>query len=148
MHESVVFIDDTLLFGQNYDQCKENVIATVTALETLGFVIHPTKSVLQPVQKICFLGFVLDSENMTVTLLGDKITKVALACQNFLDISSPKQTVCEVIGLLVSALPGVCYGKLYLQHLQFDKNKALKTKAIIMPACNYRRKHRMIFIGG
>ena len=75
-HESVVFIDDILLFGQNYDQCKENVIATVTALESLGFVIHPAKSVLQPVQKICFLGFVLDSKNMTVTLPEDTITKV------------------------------------------------------------------------
>ena len=89
-HKSVVFIDETLLFGQNYDQCKENVIATVTALERLGFVIHPAKSVLQPVQKNCFLGFVLDSKNMTVTLPEDKITKVALACQNLLDIHLPQ----------------------------------------------------------
>ena len=73
---------------------------------------------------------------MTVTPPENKITKVALACQNLLDISSPTiQTVCEVIGLLVSALPGVCYGKLYLQNLQFDKNKALKINKGNYNAC-------------
>ena len=43
--------------------------------------------------------------------------------------------MCEVIGLHVSALPGVGYGKHYLQNLQFDKNKALKINKGNYNAC-------------
>ena len=32
-----------------------------------GFHLHPTKSVITPTQRLTFLGFVLDSNDMTVT---------------------------------------------------------------------------------
>ena len=37
-------------------------------LELQGFTIHPEKSVLVPTQQITFLGFVIDSIKMTITM--------------------------------------------------------------------------------
>ena len=58
-------IDDSLLVGQSFNSCHRNVGDTVRLFTHLGFTDHPVKSVLQPQQKIDFLGFVLDSVTMT-----------------------------------------------------------------------------------
>lgn len=42
-----------------------------------GFTIHPEKSVLEPVQKIAFLGFLIDSIKMIVTLTPEKASELA-----------------------------------------------------------------------
>ena len=47
-HISVAYLDDLYLQGQTYDQCIANVIDTTLMLEELGFLVHPTKSVLIP----------------------------------------------------------------------------------------------------
>ena len=65
-------IDDSLLIGQSFGSCHRNVVDTVSLFTNLGFTVHPVKSVLQPQQKIEFLGFVLDSIIMTVILAEAK----------------------------------------------------------------------------
>lgn len=42
-----------------------------------GFTIHPEKSLLEPVQKIAFLGFLIDSIKMSVTLTPEKASELA-----------------------------------------------------------------------
>ena len=42
-------------------ECLKNVHDTVELFKSLGFCIHPDKSVLEPSQKLTFLGFELDS---------------------------------------------------------------------------------------
>lgn len=126
-HESVQYIDDCYIKGFTYKQCQQNVLQTVQLLEEMGFIIHPEKSQLNPVQEITFLGFVLNSHDMTVRLPPEKINKLQTACCDLIALCRPTiQQVAEVIGLLISALPGVHCGKLYLNHLQMDKNRALK----------------------
>ena len=53
---SVVFVDDSYLQGRTFSTCEDNVNSTVHLLQSLGFTIHPEKSVLFPTQKIEFLG--------------------------------------------------------------------------------------------
>ena len=60
-HTCMGHIDDSLLVGQSFNSCHRNIADTVSLFTNLGFTIHPVKSVLQPQQKIDFLGFVLDS---------------------------------------------------------------------------------------
>ena len=62
--------------SSSYDQCLENIKATVTLLNTLGLVTHPDKSVLEPTQQITFLGFQLNSLTMTISLTPEKAFKV------------------------------------------------------------------------
>ena len=41
---SVVNVDDTLLAGETHHECCDNIYATTSLLENLGFTIHPKKS--------------------------------------------------------------------------------------------------------
>ena len=66
-HVSTIFIDDTLLIAESVESCVENVQDSLDLLHRLGFVVHPQKSVLAPSHIITYLGFVLDSQTMTIT---------------------------------------------------------------------------------
>ena len=67
-HLSIKYIAKSLLLGETFEICFNNIRATVALLRELGFTIHPEKSVLVPIKQIIFLGFVIDSEKMTITL--------------------------------------------------------------------------------
>ena len=121
-HTCMGHIDDSLLVGQSFDSCHRNIADTVCLFTNLGFTIHPVKSVLQPQQKIDFLGFVLDSSTMTVTLTGAKAMKVRSACQKTATIRS----VAKVIGFLVSSFPAVEFAEMHYRQLELDKICALR----------------------
>ena len=71
-HISSPYIDDSILLGDSYNECASNVIDTVTLLDTLGCVPHPNKSVFIPTQILVFLGFWLNSIDMTVSPTPEK----------------------------------------------------------------------------
>ena len=76
-YASVIYIDDSYLQGDTYVHCLENIHAACNLLVSLGFSINQDKSVLQPAQRIVFLGFVLDSLHMSICL-SDKCKGVIL----------------------------------------------------------------------
>ena len=127
-HLSVANIDDSYLQADTYELCVHNVIDTLSLFHQLGFVIHPDKSVLIPTQRLTFLGFVLDSQSMTVALTGEQAVKVKEACQQLLQEKAITiREVAKVLGLLTSSLPGVLYGPLHYRSLEMDKTQALKS---------------------
>ncbi|CAB4010938.1 Transposon Tf2-6 poly, partial [Paramuricea clavata] len=120
-------IDDSYLQGDDYVSCLENVIDTVRLLFTLGFVIHPDKSVLIPTQRLIFLGFILDSVLMRVYMTPEKVTKVIEMCSKLLKNTSPTiREVSQVVGYIISTFPGVMLGPLFFRHLEGVKSQALK----------------------
>lgn len=62
------YIDDSYLQGDTIRECQTDITDTCCLFTKLGFIIHPVKSVLRPVQTLVFLGFVLNSVSMTVCL--------------------------------------------------------------------------------
>ena len=64
--------------GETAKICLDNVTDTVKLLRRLGFTIHPGKSVFVPTQKITFLGFIIDSVKMTITLTEGKKKLMAI----------------------------------------------------------------------
>ena len=61
---SAVFVDDSYLQGDDYEDCFSNVLNTIEILRSLGFTIHTEKSKFIPTQCITFLGFILNSVQM------------------------------------------------------------------------------------
>ncbi|XP_028404044.1 uncharacterized protein LOC114526666 [Dendronephthya gigantea] len=129
-HISTVHIDDCYLQGKTYDQCIVNVIDSVILFDSLGFVVHPTKSVLTPSQEIVTLGFLINSVEMTIRLTRDKALDLKQECQTLLksEKSKPIREVAKVIGKIVASFPGVMYGPLYYRYLERDKSQALKSE--------------------
>ena len=95
----------------------------------MGFIVHPDKSVLLPTQTIVFLGFVLNSILMQVSLTHERAFKLKEACENLPATDFPCiRTVAQVLGLMTSSFPGVLYGPLHHKFLEMDKSQALKTQ--------------------
>lgn len=126
-HLSVAYIDDSYLQADLYDHCVQNVIDTVTMFDKLGLVVHPEKSVLVPTQRLVFLGFILDSILMRISLTPEKACRVKNACKQLVDTVLPSiRQVAQVLGLLTSSFPGVMYGPLHYRWIEIDKTQALK----------------------
>lgn len=122
------YIDDLYLQGQTKQKCIVNVIDAIQLFENLGLVIHPEKSVIVPQQRIVFLGFLIDSVLMTVSLTQEKIIRIKSHLSSLLQnpYSVKIRDVAKVIGHLISSLPGVKYGALYYRNLEMAKIAALK----------------------
>ena len=54
-HLSSVYIDDSYLQGDEYQDCLANVLDTIKLFDSLRFIIYPEKSVFIPTQIITFL---------------------------------------------------------------------------------------------
>ena len=120
-------IDDSFLMGYSYAACEENIVQTVNMFLKLGFVIHPTKSVLVPTQELEFLGLILNSVSMTIHLPTVKAATVQQACENLFNQDNPTiREVAHVIRLIVSSFPGVQFGELHYRYLEHNKIEALQ----------------------
>ena len=69
----VIYIDDTLLLVDSVEQMVKNLQLTMTTFKNVGFIINTEKFHLAPSKKLEFLGFVLDSEQFTISLAQYKI---------------------------------------------------------------------------
>lgn len=123
---SSYFIDDSLLLSLSAKDCVRNIEHTVSLMRSLGFTVHPEKSVFTPSQRIQYLGVVIDSTDMTVRLTLEKAKDIQLICSETLrQVSMTIRFLAKVIGKLVAACPAVKYGPLHFRHLEEDKKRAL-----------------------
>lgn len=109
------------------DVCNKNVMATVKMLSKFGFVTNPDKSVFFATQKLKFLGIILDSKEMSVTLTEHKVEKIVSICSEFLKVH--KKTIRDLsvlIGNLVASFPAVPHGQLFYRELENEKISMLK----------------------
>ena len=117
-------------------------MATIKLLQDLGFVIHPEKSVLIPTQKLTFLGFVIDTRCMTVTLTQEKKEKIVKMGKGLLE--RPHITIRMVssfIGNLTASMEADPYGRLYYTNLEWVKTMSLKSHRFDFDAvCNLNKK--------
>ena len=83
-HECFQYIDDSFIVAESYKKCKHSVDQVKSVLQSLGFIVHEDKSIVKPVTSLKFLGFELNSQNMTVSLTEDKIQKFRRASSDLL----------------------------------------------------------------
>ncbi len=120
------YIDDFYLQGHDYNDCQRTVIKAVKIYDDLDFVSHPEKSLLIPSQEIVYLGFVINSVSMRVSLTPKKRDDLRrFICEILSSSSLTIRVVACLIGKIVSSLPASVYGPLYYRHLECDKIKAL-----------------------
>ena len=69
---SCIYLDDFLLIGRNAVECTNNIKATISLLERLGFLINYDKSELVPNTRCNFLGFIIDSKLLQIEPTKEK----------------------------------------------------------------------------
>ena len=96
-------------------------------LRSLGFIIHPDKSVLIPSQTIQYLGVIINSCDMTVTVTEERKASLLSACNQLLrDGRVTIRELAKVIGKNCGELPCGKIWPLHYQHLEECKKVALR----------------------
>ena len=126
------YLGGMFICGDTFVECRESVnlllkFTTVNLLLKLGFSIHTEKSQMIPVQKIEYLGFLIDSVRMKISLTKmkqDKLKNLTTEVSN----SSKLRTrdISKVLGSFEAALPAITNGRLYIFYLQKLENDSLK----------------------
>ena len=96
-------------------------------MRKLGFVTNTEKSVLTLSQTIVFLGFIISSKNMTLSLTDEKknkTKKIMTDCLGKCKISL--RELARIFGNIVASFPVVTYGSLHYSHLEKRKNNRFK----------------------
>lgn len=125
----ICYLDDILIISSSIKQGVEDVNKTVSILQQLGFIVNFNKSQLTLSTECTYLGFIFNSENMTVSLPQNKRQKIIENINKML--SQSRCTIREfakLIGVLTAACPAVRYGWLYTKILEREKINFLKTK--------------------
>ena len=121
-HIIAIYIDDLVNVGLTFDECIENVTTSTKLLNSLGFIIHPDKSIFLPKQ----VGFNINSQKMEITLTDIKEETLKACCSELLHKNNQTiRYVAKVMGLMTSSLLGVKYGAAYYKYKQYKTN-ALK----------------------
>ena len=126
---SVIYLDDSYLQGDSYSSCLHNITTTTSLLTALGFKINLEKSVLIPTQTIKFLGFILNSITVTISLPEQRQVRIIGHSKKLREVTTLKiREVASTIGTLVSALPALSHGALHYRALEHAKNAALQSQ--------------------
>jgi hypothetical protein len=124
------YLDDTLLRAASYSLAWSDLRVFGQLLQLAGFFLHEGKSVYEPTQVITYLGFVIDSRVMTITLPEAKETKIREALQQAirdgeLGIPWEIRRAAQLIGWLLAAIPACRYGQGHFRSLENAKKWAL-----------------------
>lgn len=120
------YLDDTLLIGRNSKECMHNLDVAIKLFNKLGLVVNSEKSQLIPSNSVKFLGFIMDSFAMRLSLPANKSDKLLSKGRELLNNATPTLLqVAEFIGIVVAASPATRYGMLYTRKLEVEKTRAL-----------------------
>jgi hypothetical protein len=100
------YLDDTLTFDLDYDTTKAKSYQFADLLTEVGFLLHKDKSVCEPTQCILFLGFVIDSNTLTIQIPFEKLTAIQELVSSALQIvlEQKRTPICflaKVVGKLI-----------------------------------------------
>ena len=112
-----------------------NTNLVINLLKGLGFEINYKKSHLIPETKATYLGFIINSETMSIHIPRPKVEKIKLQCQQL--ISEKSVTIRELtkgIDLIVSMFEAFPQGKLHYRQMELAKLKHFRLiQATMMP---------------
>ena len=122
----IIYLDDILLMNASETGLQQDMHTAQYLLENLGFVINLEKSCFQPTQQLEFLGFLVNTRNMTLLLPDCKVSSIKTLCSTLLsqrDVSV--RELSRLIGKLTASIQAVFPAPLHYRNLQQLKHQAL-----------------------
>ena len=100
--------------GSSFVECERNIKLIVALLDSLGFVVYLDKLIFDPARSIEYLGFVTDSQSMTIFLTQKKKASIKQLChevhqEEFLII----RKIVRPLGKFMSSFPAVSFDPLH-----------------------------------
>ena len=114
------WLDDILLVGSSLSSSSNSVSQCSSLLESLGFIINPSKSQLIPTQSISHVGFIWNSVTFTVSIPPEKVSALKILCSSALTTPITLRFLARIIGTIDSFKFGCPITPLHYRYLQFD----------------------------
>lgn len=113
----MAYLDDFLVAARTFDECKEALDFLIFILRRLGFAIAYHK-VEGPVQTLVFLGFLLDTVEMTVAVTQKRVSELnELLLSTLNQAKLTKRKLQSIIGKLNYVTSVVYGGRFFLRRL-------------------------------
>lgn len=77
------YLDDSIFFNKDKNTCRQDVVFACKLLKGLGFVVNFEKSVLEPNKTCKYLGFLLNSRNLTLSVPKEKQQNILEKIKSF-----------------------------------------------------------------
>ena len=114
------WLDDIILVGSSFQTTTDIVSSSRAFLESLGFIIKPSKSNLVPSQSLKHVGFTWDSVRFTISVPPDKLTSLKCLCTSALAHPITLTFLAKIIGTIESFRFGCPVAALHYRSLQSD----------------------------
>lgn len=122
----VIYLDDILCIANSYETCQTQTTHIIKILENLGFILNYDKSFLCPSRCSKFLGFMIDSTDLTLALPLDKREKIKDKLIQLQRLQRCKiRDFAQLLGMLTAACPAIPFGWMYTKLLERKRYLAL-----------------------
>ena len=123
----ILYLDDMLVMAQTQEEIKKGLTTALILLTALGFVVNMKKSVIHPTQEIEFLGFVLNTRSMSISLPQQKLKSLRQAATQLRNQGRGSiRQLAQLLGMMVAAHPAILPAPLFYRHLERAKSMALQ----------------------
>ena len=133
----IICLDDMLIMARSVQELIFHRDTVIYLLQNLGFVLNLKKSVLEPSQKIEFLGMFLDSMKMEITLPQEKLVKLMPQCKRVAECKEITiMDLTKLIGKLGSIAQAILPAQLQVRYFQ-----SLQIQALKLSKCYHAKVH-------
>lgn len=121
----VVYLDDFLIISETYDECLSALNELMRLLRELGFQLNYNK-VEGPKQQLVFLGILIDSINMTLSVPEQKLSELRNDLQCFLNRAKvTKRDIQQLVGKMNWIAQIIYGGRFHIRRL-IDRSNSLE----------------------
>ena len=114
-----IYIDDLLIQSISFEKCVHDTQVVILILLSLGWSVKWEKCSLIPSRQFVHLGFLFDTEAMSLTCPEDKVERIRNTCMKILSAGSSTVLGLEkLLGTLESVRPAVPLAALHFRSLQ------------------------------
>ena len=97
------YLDDIAVLGDSFIDCSTKVSFVIQLLQEMGFVVNYVKSELVPRQLAVYIGYLIDSIAMRISLPQDKVARISsFANDLFVRKHCSVRVLAQMIGLNVT----------------------------------------------
>jgi hypothetical protein len=122
----IIYLDDLLFMNQSKEGLQLDMATAQYLLENLGFVINLEKSCFTPTQTLEFLGFLVNTRDMTLHLPDYKVEAIKADCNDLIGRHEVSvRELSQLIGRLTTSIQAIFPAPLHYRHLQHLKHQAL-----------------------
>ncbi|KZS06356.1 Uncharacterized protein APZ42_030218 [Daphnia magna] len=140
----VIYLDDILIMNASRKNLGADIKRIVALVQSLGFLVNWTKSVLKPSQILEYLGLMVNSKRMSFALPADKVASVRMMCSRALsDNSISLRKVASILGNFTWGIPSIPFAQSHYRSMQrFYIEQAKRSNFDLRSTCALSREAR------